>query len=350
MLASTIQIISIVLLCCAYASQSLSRSSGTRSINMKAAGGSRPSSPLDSWRISLRSMLIPGILTVTSSLASRAAGVSAVTVVGANGRTGRKVVALSLKKGVSTIAVTRGGSFADTDTVANSKKLSTVAADITKLETFGNLKAALKSSSACIFAASASKEGGSPQDVDRDGLIAVAKACIECKVPRLIIISSGAVSKPFSSVYLFLNLFGGIMKAKIEGEDEVRKLYASNEVKEAELSYTIIRPGGLTEDEPRGVSSIELNQGDERSGRISRWDVAAIAIESLNAKEAADVTLECYYADTAQPLANVGISNIFKKTVKDAEGRALTGKERTGTSWEAIFRGLTADTSIAISQ
>jgi hypothetical protein len=36
------------------------------------------------------------------------------------------------------------------------------------------------------------------------------------------------------------------MKAKIEGEDEVRMLYASEDVKRKKLSYTIIRPGGLT--------------------------------------------------------------------------------------------------------
>ena len=37
---------------------------------------------------------------------------------------------------------------------------------------------------------------------------------------------------------------------------------------QGKLSYTIIRPGGLTEEPPLGVSLVELNQGDDRSGRI----------------------------------------------------------------------------------
>jgi hypothetical protein len=42
------------------------------------------------------------------------------------------------------------------------------------------------------------------------------------------------------------------MKAKIEGENEVRKMYAALGP-DSELGYTIIRPGGLTEEEPLGV-------------------------------------------------------------------------------------------------
>ena len=70
---------------------------------------------------------------------------------------------------------------------------------------------------------------------------------------RLVIVSSGAVSKPLSPVYILLNLVGkGIMKAKIEGENEVRKMYAALGP-DSELGYTIVRPGGLTEEEPLGV-------------------------------------------------------------------------------------------------
>merc|ERR1712194_786364 len=105
---------------------------------------------------------------------------------------------------------------------------------------------------------------------DNDGLVSVAKACIKAKVPHLVVVSSGSVSKRNSPVFKFLNLFGGIMEEKIKGEDEVRRLYASVEG----ATYTIVRPGGLTEDPERGVAALELNQGDEKSGRISRFDVA----------------------------------------------------------------------------
>ena len=265
---------------------------------------------------------------------------SSITVIGANGKTGSKIVKLAVKKGWKTTAVTRSGVYQKDEWNPKLTLTNNVAADITKNDEV--LKSAIKASKACVFAASASKEGGNPQQIDKNGLIKIAKLCIELKVPRLVIISSGAVSKPFSPVYLFLNLFGGIMKAKIEGENEVRRLYASDEAISKKLSYTIIRPGGLTEDEPRGVEAVELNQGDDRSGRISRWDVAAVAVECITSKDAAGATLECYYSDTSQPLANVGLSNILKRTSKDSE-RVLTGRERRGRNWIEIFKGLSSD-------
>jgi uncharacterized protein YbjT (DUF2867 family) len=291
-------------------------------------------------RYSLKGALISGAVTFSAAFAvSAASSGSKVTVVGANGRTGRKVVDAAIQKGYTAVAVTRQGKFLYG---GNNPKIINIAADITKQDSYDSLKSALRSSKACIFTASASKDGGSPNEVDRDGLVAVAKACIDCKVPRFVIVSSGGVSKPSSSVYLFLNIFGGIMKAKIEGEDEVRKLYADDRVKSSKLSYTIIRPGGLLEDDRKGLAAIELNQGDERSGRIARSDVADIAIESLESVDAEDTTFECYYADTSQPLSGVGISNILKKTTKEAE-RELTGSERRGSSWLQLFKGLKRD-------
>lgn len=107
--------------------------------------------------------------------------------------------------------------------------------------------------------------------MDNDGLVSVAKACLAANIPKLVIVSSGAVTQPSSPVFLFLNLFGKIMEEKIKGEDQVRSLYAAHQQSNnsnSELSYTIIRPGGLTEEEGLGVQGLELNQGDTKSGRI----------------------------------------------------------------------------------
>ena len=311
------------------------------------ASAQAPRSTLSAWKQTLTN-LAPGFLSITATFIGKAAASSssgnAITIIGANGKTGRKAVEVSLRKGLNTFAVTRSGVFLSNGDAFDDKKLTNVAADITKSSSYDALRSVLKVSNACIFAASASKDGGTPDKVDRDGLVAVAKACIDCKVPRLVIVSSGAVSKPFSPVYIFLNLFGGIMKAKIQGEDEVRRLYAVDEVMKQKLTYTIIRPGGLTEDEALGVSAVELNQGDDRSGRISRWDVASIAVESIASSDAEDTTFECYNADTSKPLGEVGLNNILKKTSND-DDRSLTGRERRGASWSAIFKGLSKDAS-----
>ena len=164
------------------------------------------------------SILIGGLNSLTVSMTT-------ITVIGSNGKTGRKVVSLALKKGYKVNAICRGILTLDDNLSANNNKLKVINYDIKDLISSVSLSKVFRESKAVIFAASTSKLGGTPDQIDRDGVINVAKICIENQVPRLVIVSSGAVTKPFSPVYLFLNLFGGIMKAKIEGENSVRKLY-----------------------------------------------------------------------------------------------------------------------------
>ena len=127
------------------------------------------------------------------------------------------------------------------------------------------------------------------------------------------------------------------MDEKIKGEDRVRAMY-----KDSKLAYTIIRPGGLTTDPARGVAAVELNQGDEKSGRISRWDVAKLCIEStLYPESTSHTTFECYDGDTGKTLAAVGVSNILKQ--KSDTAAFVSGKERRGQSYKEIFQGLEKD-------
>ena len=286
----------------------------------------------------LTSMLGIGSLLTRPLSASARGGSNSITVLGANGRTGTKAVQVAAIARQRVYAVTRSGQYTEENN-ANKEWIKNVASDVTQSSTYGSLEECLRESRGVIFAASASKNGGTPQQVDRDGVVEMAKLCIANKVPRFVVISSGAVTKPASPVYLFLNVFGGIMKAKIEGEDELRRLYNSDLAKTNGCTYTIIRPGGLTEEPPKGVSELELNQGDDRSGRISRWDVASLAVECIKYKDAENTTFECYDKNTAQPLANVGVNNILKKTEAAIE---KTGFERSGDTFAAIFKGLTA--------
>jgi len=176
--------------------------------------------------------------------------------------------------------------------------------------------------------------------VDNAGLVSVAKACIAAsQVTHLVIVSSGGVTKPDSPVYKFLNLFGNIMAEKIKGEEAVRALYKGDD----KNVCTVVRPGGLTEEAGKGVTALELNQGDTKSGRISRADVAALCVEStFYPQYTGDTTFECYDADTGKPLQSVGLSNIMK--AKTEESKAfVTGRECRGDSWEKMFSGLEKD-------
>ena len=261
-----------------------------------------------------------------------------MVVVGANGKTGAACVEyLRANTQCGTIvAGTRQGTYAKGESSADGRvrAMEVNVAEASAAE----LANAFRGAKAVIFAASQSQSGGDAAKVDRDGVISCAKACLRADVERFVIVSSGAVSKPASPVYIFLNLFGGIMRNKILGEDAVRALYFDRPGR----AYTVVRPGGLTEDPARGVSAVELNQGDTTSGRISRNDVAAICVESITREDAANATFECYYRDSAKSLGEVGLSNMMKAT--SAEGEVpQTGKERRGDSWDALFAGLVAD-------
>ena len=133
------------------------------------------------------------------------------------------------------------------------------------------------------------------------------------------------------------------MEEKIKGEDTVRSMYANLNKEGIEgLTYTIVRPGGLTEDPIRGVSEIELNQGDMKSGRISRYDLAKLCVEaSFYPDLTGSTTFECYDADTAKGLGSVGMSNILKQKTDPSE--FVTGKERRGQSYKSLFSGLEKD-------
>ncbi|KAG5191157.1 NADH(P)-binding-domain-containing protein [Tribonema minus] len=263
-----------------------------------------------------------------------AAAGGAVTVLGANGKTGTECVKQLLAKGIACTATSRSGSL-KSEFEDPSALLTAAAVDVTNLS---SVSAAVKGAKGVIFAASASKGGGNAEAVDYKGVVNAAKACLENNVPRLVIVSSGGVSKPNSPVYKFLNLFGEIMKFKALGEEEVRALYAQSD---APCYYTIVRPGGLTLAPPLGVEQLEINQGDAISGRIARADVAAICVEAIYSDATRDTTFECYGADTGKPLDSVGVSNILKQTA--GPGTPAPSSAHRGSTWAQLFQGLEPD-------
>lgn len=296
----------------------------------------------------ISSGLVPLVSAVRPSYAAEK---RPVLVLGASGGTGRECVEYLLAKGRPVVATTRSGLF---EAESPSPLLTVAKGDVTDQGALGQLISSTRPS-AVIYAASASRQAESKatsnaKAVDKDGVVACAKACIAAEVPRLVLVSSGGVSKPTSAVYLFLNFAAsGIMDAKIAGENQLRALYAAPGVAARGVGYTVVRPGGLTREAPLGVRAVELNQGDDKSGRIARSDVAAICIESLESADAFDTTFECYYGDTAKELNAVFGSNAKGMASGDASGSreptetAKTGRERRAAAWPQLFEGLQKD-------
>jgi len=255
------------------------------------------------------------------------AAVGAIVVLGANSKTGEQCVKAALQRGNRVIATSRIGALSDP--AACSEDCQVQAADVTKPET---LNAAITGARGVIFAASQSKDlkdldtARLQAAVDNEGLFNTARACVDAKVKRLVIVSCGAVSQPDNALYNFFYQSGSIRAEAIKAENRVRSLYASLPTSSG-LTYTIVRPGGLIDQGVQGAAGVEVSQGDRFSGRISRADVAGLCVAAVDSDAAKNATFECYYANTAKPL-----------TGTDGRNDALRGD-----TFEQILAGAKAD-------
>jgi len=305
--------------------------------------------------------------TATATTASSNEGSGRIAIIGANGRTGSLCVNACLRRGIPVTALTRTGVWRapEEDDIVYDKSLLTIGqCDVTKgldnnesngdneSTSINEIRNNIKGCNSVIYAASASKQGGTPYQVDDIGVVNTAKACIKENISKFILISSTATTRPKSLGYIFTNLsVGGIMDEKRKGELAVIDCYNKN----SELlssssssssstsslpSYTIIRPGGLEEPKQNkilGPTSLEVSQGDVLAGIISRADLAEFTIEvaststsgsssSSSPQNTKNTAIEVYYTNSV-----VACESKFKKqflTSSSAAGSSSNNKEQ----------------------
>jgi dTDP-4-dehydrorhamnose reductase len=153
--------------------------------------------------------------------------------------------------------------------------------------------------SAIIFCASASKNGGSASEVDDVGVGLAAEVARDLSA-RFLLVSALAVDRPNSKSYQMTNTLGGhldgIMDAKLRGENKVRSVLAKTK------DYVIIRPGVLLNGRTRnGPLDVQVNQGDQIGGGLSRDELAGVVVGALTSDKRG-VTVEVYRRSTATPL------------------------------------------------
>ncbi|MEQ1801615.1 MAG: SDR family oxidoreductase [Gammaproteobacteria bacterium] len=210
----------------------------------------------------------------------RGSGPAIVLVAGATGRTGRLVLEqlrrdprFAIRPMARDVAAARGNIGAD---------FAWVAGDVTKPATLGP---ALAGVSLVVVTIGGTERSGpnSPEFVDYGGVKNLTDAARAAGVRQLVLESSMGVGSGGGLLGMLLNLLSGdALKWKAKGEAHLR---ASG------VPYTIVRPGGLTDD-PGGQTGIDLQQGDEGSGRIPRADVAAVMIAALDNPAALRKTFE----------------------------------------------------------
>lgn len=120
-----------------------------------------------------------------------------------------------------------------------------------------------------------------PELVDYAGVRALAEAAAAAGVKHFVLVSSMGVTQPDHQLNRILD---NVLQWKLRGEEALRL---------TGMPYTIVRPGGLTND-PGGQAGIRVLQGDPPDvvGRIPRADLATVLVQALGRPEAFGKTFE----------------------------------------------------------
>ncbi|BAS97701.1 Os06g0360300, partial [Oryza sativa Japonica Group] len=202
-----------------------------------------------------------------------------VFVAGSTGRTGKRVVEKLLERGFGVVAGTTDVGRARRS-LPQDPNLQLVRADV--MEGTDKLVDAIRGADAVVCATGfrRSFDPFAPWKVDNFGTVNLVEACRKAGVTRFILVSSilvngAAMGQLLNPAYTVLNLFGLVLVAKLQAEKHIRS---------SGINYTIIRPGGLTEQPPTG--NIVMEPEDTLyEGSISRQQVAEVAVEALLCRE-----------------------------------------------------------------
>ncbi|MEW4467850.1 SDR family oxidoreductase [Parasphingorhabdus sp. JC815] len=185
-----------------------------------------------------------------------------ILIAGATGNTGLRLVDQLKSKGHSPIALVR-----------QSSDISSLPADVTKRQ--GDLTdlqpGVCDGCDAVIFAAgSGSSTGPDMTDkVDRDGAIQLIDLAVDAGVSRFVMLSSAGADKPDPESDL-----AHYLQAKHEADEHL---------KASGLSYAIVRPVALTDDD--GDRNMRFGDDVDLKGKAARGDVAAVLANAVDDSE-----------------------------------------------------------------
>lgn len=210
-----------------------------------------------------------------------------VLIAGANGKIGRRLVALMARSHHGAHAMVRDAS--QTDTL---KALGAAEVPIADLE--GDCSNALAHCDAVVFTAGSGAHTGpnKTEDVDKNGAINLIDQAVAAGIGRFIIVSSMRADAPEKGPDNMRHYF----EAKKAADDHLRG---------SGLDFTIVRPGKLTEEEGPGHVDIAKDLG--RFGEIPREDVAAVLLATLDMPNTVGQHFELLTGDTPIAQALVGI-------------------------------------------
>lgn len=197
-----------------------------------------------------------------------------VFVAGATGKTGKYIVRQLIDRDVSVTALVR-----------NLERARTILPDTTKLIEVDILNPTTFESSLsdcdaliCATGASPSLDPTGPYKVDYEGTKNLVDAAQKQNVEHFVLVSSLCTSKFFHP----LNLFWLVLYWKKQAE---------NYIQASGIPYTIVRPGGLKEED--NADQIIMSQADTLfEGSIPRQKVAQVCVEALSQPTAKSAIVE----------------------------------------------------------
>lgn len=209
-----------------------------------------------------------------------------VAIAGAHGQVGLRLGRLLADRGDSVVGLVRNPQhIADLEAAG-------VDAMVLDLEqrSVDDIAVAIDGADAVVFAAGAGPGSGIARKdtVDRAAAALLADAAEQAGVRRYLLVSSMGSDA----------VRGGVTP---DGVDEVfvaylrAKLAAEDDLRARALDWTVLRPGGLTDDP--GTGRVALAEHVER-GRVPRDDVAAVLVALLDEPATAGLVLELVSGDT----------------------------------------------------
>jgi uncharacterized protein YbjT (DUF2867 family) len=186
-----------------------------------------------------------------------------VVIVGGHGKIGMRLEKLLAERGDSPRGIIRKTEQADDLEEIGAEP---IVLDIENVE----IDDAVAGADAVVFAAGAGPGSGPARKltVDYGGAVALAEAAIAHGIKRYLMVSAIGANHP--------ERWTDEMKPYYEAKADADKF-----VMESGLDYTIVRPGGLTDDP--GTGKVDIAEDLGRSGSVTRDDVALVLAELLRA-------------------------------------------------------------------
>jgi uncharacterized protein YbjT (DUF2867 family) len=190
-----------------------------------------------------------------------------VAVVGGHGKTALRLLRLLSERGDRARGLIRNPDHAADVEAAGA---TAVGADVENLDADAVARS-IAGVDAVVFAAGAGAGSGAARKrtVDYAGAVKLIEAARMNDISRYLIVSAMGVNHPEN--------WSDAMRPYYEA-----KLDADREVSDSGLDYTIVRPGGLTDDAGTGSVAVAEELPLERYGMIPRDDVAATLLACLD--------------------------------------------------------------------